>query len=645
MRHLWACCEEGLRKALHNDGAASETDPELLLVRMKSLAVKRRNNLVNVLGLQRMGQERDEGVLSFLARLNGQADLCDLQVTCPAPCGKKVCFKDKFKLLQLVYGLVDKDIQQKVLARGAEQPEGQEMTLAEVVKQVEAMEMGKTARAMVAEGSGGLNRLSDHRRSKEAGKVAKQQPQARGSKECGFCGKKAHDRDVCPAKDTECRKCNRKGHWAPKCRQRNDSKRKPGELKETSGQETDDATVNTFQSVDEDLEDFFGDAMRLSAVPDGGTFHQVPLPVGVAASDGSTFYQDSCGGMVAAFRAQRSVEPLAHHVVDGLGKWRRQRVEPHARVRLRLEVCRSAYSQLELPMPGHTRMTEVSGGLVDTGAQMCIGTMEVAMRMGLMEADLLPVRMQVSVANDAGLRLVGAAFVTLTGRGGVKASVMLYVAKSVTEFFVSKGACRALGIIDDDFPRVGRYQHGEAHGVRRRSISSPPSGTRSRTQVVQQPKPLTSAGGEANTSTGNLGVSGLPRGKLSNDVLVQNVDAVSSYVTGPVQAVHGVPDGGTFHQALDDVRVQDDVQAVHGVSDGGTFHQAPCLVEEAICDGSTFYQDPCCGMVSAFHDQRSVELLAHHVVDELGQWHKQQVEPHARVRLQAEVCRAAYKYH
>ena len=73
--HLWASCTDSLRKALHNEGAAAVTSPSVLLGRIKSLAVRRWNNLVNVLGLQKMGQERDEGVNSYLARLNRQADL------------------------------------------------------------------------------------------------------------------------------------------------------------------------------------------------------------------------------------------------------------------------------------------------------------------------------------------------------------------------------------------------------------------------------------------------------------------------------------------------------------------------------------------------------------------------------------------
>merc|ERR1712082_577945 len=126
VRHLWSACSDGLRRALHNDGAQSESLVAQLLQRVKSLAVKRRNNLVNIMRLQKMGQQREEGVLSFLSRFNRQADLCDLQVACA--CSKSVCFKEKFKTLQLIRGLVDQEIQERVLAAGAALPEGVELS-------------------------------------------------------------------------------------------------------------------------------------------------------------------------------------------------------------------------------------------------------------------------------------------------------------------------------------------------------------------------------------------------------------------------------------------------------------------------------------------------------------------------------------
>ena len=170
IRHLWRVCSDALRQALHNDGAQSETVPDSLLKCIKSLAVKRRNNLVNIMQLQKMGQMRDEGVLAFLSHLNGQADLCDLNVECY--CERSVGFKEKFKTLQLIRGLVDVEIQEKMFAAGAALPEVQELTLSQVVKMVEAAESAKSTRDIVS-GSGGLNRLSDHQKSKHQKKIGK----------------------------------------------------------------------------------------------------------------------------------------------------------------------------------------------------------------------------------------------------------------------------------------------------------------------------------------------------------------------------------------------------------------------------------------------------------------------------------------
>merc|ERR1712082_187787 len=240
VRHLWSACSESLRRALHNDGAREETSVTAVLGRIKSLVVKRRNNLVNVMTMQGMSQDREEGVHAFLARLNGQANLCDLQITCPQPnCQKEVSFKEKFKMLQLVWGLYSKDIQEKVLAAGAALDEGKEMSLSDVIKMVEAMEMGKATQALVS-GSGGACRLSEHQCNKQSGRQQHRAQQsnnsqhsgngARGSsgKSCGFCGCGSHDREKCPAKDIVCHKCKKTGHFRDKCRQKDSGKKVAG---------------------------------------------------------------------------------------------------------------------------------------------------------------------------------------------------------------------------------------------------------------------------------------------------------------------------------------------------------------------------------------------------------------------------------
>ena len=177
--------------------------------------------------LQGLGQEKDEGVHAFLARLNGQAELCDLRVSCPrAGCQEEVSFGEKFKMLHLVRGLYDKEIQERVLAAGAALDEGKEMSLADVLKMVEAAELGKSTHAQISK-AGGLYRMSDHRKKQQGarqGKPGDNNREGQQRDKCGFCGRSSHPREECPAREQECNHCKMKGHFAVKCRKKRDKK-------------------------------------------------------------------------------------------------------------------------------------------------------------------------------------------------------------------------------------------------------------------------------------------------------------------------------------------------------------------------------------------------------------------------------------
>ena len=125
---------------------------------------------------------------------------------------------------------------------------------------------------------------------------------------------------------------------------------------------------------------------------------------------------------------------------------------------------------------------------------------EVMTRMGLREADLLVPAIKVSVANNAGLRMLGAVFAMFSGARGASARQMLYFAEGIDDFYLSKTACRELGAIPEAFPEVGGTRKGVVCSTRRRSSSTPP--------------PLTSAGmgqcegilGSPSSPTGNPSV-------------------------------------------------------------------------------------------------------------------------------------------
>ena len=447
LTQLWSTCSQELRKALHNDGASTEKDLGRLLQRIKSLAVKRSNNLVNILILQGLGQDREETVGAFVARLHGQSDLCDLSVMCS--CKAKVSFKEKFTCLQLVRGLYDPQIQEKVLAAGAALPEGQEMGLTDVVKMVEAAELGKTTHSIISK-TGGISRLSEHQKSKQVGKERKFKNNTKelSKEKCSFCGRDKHPREQCPAKDRSCFKCGGKGHLSSVCRS---EKKKVQGVQETGAEAVvTEAKVNELHAISDE---FVGDCFRLS----------------VAEAELAPEKFDQWMETAAVVAGIGSRKTVPHYVCDSLGQWKPGRVEPSARVHLRARVCEAGYRALGVDRPTSVGTSLV--GLADTGAQMCVAPVSIAQEMNLGSDDLLSPALQVAVADNTGLQLVGATFMTLEG-GGMKTQQMVYFARGVKEFFLSKEACQGLGLVSQGFPRLGEFKP-EVPKYRRRSSSLP----------------------------------------------------------------------------------------------------------------------------------------------------------------------------
>ena len=85
---------------------------------------------------------------------------------------------------------------------------------------------------------------------------------------------------------------------------------------------------------------------------------------------------------------------------------------------------------------------------------MCVADASLAKRMGVPRELLVDPALEITVANNAGLEIVGAGFVTLTTKEGTSTQEMVYFAKGVGEFYLSQDACEGLGIIPKDFPRL-----------------------------------------------------------------------------------------------------------------------------------------------------------------------------------------------
>ncbi len=254
-------------------------------------------------------------------------------------------------------------------------------------------------------------------------------------------------------------------------------------------------------------EEHRGDCLHLSVAEvdsQEGDGHQgwcSPMPTGLSPPKDQ--HLSELAGM--------QVQGVKHMRCDPRGIWITGPVESHGRVQLSVSICEDAYEILDPPRVPPRSSTKVVSVLADTGAQMCVTGIRVALQLGLKSRDLVPCSLKINGANNSGLEILGAMFVTLS-KDGWTTKQMVYVARGVAEFYMSKEACRELGTIGDEFPSVG---------------SSVEPGSRRMGSSSALPPP---------TSLYGLGTKGEPQwgsGKSS----VNDADSVANFVSVPDGAV------------------------------------------------------------------------------------------------------------
>ena len=124
---------------------------------------------------------------------------------------------------------------------------------------------------------------------------------------------------------------------------------------------------------------------------------------------------------------------------------------------------------------------EIQGtGLADTGAQMVVIGPGTIHAMKVKKKDLIPVGMRIKAANMGGLRLLGGLPIIISGidtQGNERETRQLaYIAENVQRIFLSKEACRDLGIISKEFPTIGAHSpsgepSGEADSITKNEIN------------------------------------------------------------------------------------------------------------------------------------------------------------------------------
>ena len=118
---LWGCLSPGMKRAAAGDGLETIDSEVVFLRRIKVLAVKKHNPLVAQVKFLSTGQDRDEPIHSYVARLRGLAAQCNFMVTCPnTECSKETSYADRMISHMMVRGLEDLGVQGKIMTLVAE---------------------------------------------------------------------------------------------------------------------------------------------------------------------------------------------------------------------------------------------------------------------------------------------------------------------------------------------------------------------------------------------------------------------------------------------------------------------------------------------------------------------------------------------
>ena len=114
----------GFSRDLDIIAADDSLDNEILtknqiLNKVEILAVKSNNTLVSQVQFFQMGQKRSELTFNYLARFRGAPASCNFTVKCTS-CKASTSCAEKILSHQLVRGLLDANIQEKILSKAAD---------------------------------------------------------------------------------------------------------------------------------------------------------------------------------------------------------------------------------------------------------------------------------------------------------------------------------------------------------------------------------------------------------------------------------------------------------------------------------------------------------------------------------------------
>ena len=397
---LIECCDDTLRRDLNrvHRGTISTFDEPALLMAMKRLAVIEENILVTRYNLTSMTQDPDEPIRAFAARIQGQAYICNLNVTCPNCKFDQVDFSEEILKGVLTKGLYDEDIRISLLSH-----KDQIVTLEDIIAYVEAKESGKKSASRF---------LTNHTAAVSSRYKSSQRHKLKLEMKCSYCGKdsKLHGssfnerKNKCPAFKHKCNICGVMGHFEVVCRRK-----------------------RLINKVDKDPQ---------------------------TEEESSAVFETSVFDTICTFEHECNTA-LDHYVFDNHQKlWKLQPSDPQPTVQVKISICLDSYEDFKLQAPPAQARSVTA--VADTGCQSCLAGMNLLFLIGLEPRHLLQTSMKMNSVNRQTIVIEGALFLKMSSSESRNnepvTRQIVYFTKQCNKFYLSKDTCIKLGIIDKCFP-------------------------------------------------------------------------------------------------------------------------------------------------------------------------------------------------
>ena len=221
-----------------------------LLAHIKTLAVRTENDTVARDIISKMGQDRDEPVHAYSARLKGQARVCQFTVRCQCSiCPNHdacvgVDYNDIVVRDQVILGCADHEIKLDCLIEM-----GHSASLEEVMAFVESNESGQPSLQQLNGGSVAVAPASSFRKQQRGMFKQRTPPTPLLTLTCTHCGQVGHGSSIdersdnCAAYSQIFTKCGKRGHFAALCRQQSTSGTRHGQRRSQMSPKRENATA------------------------------------------------------------------------------------------------------------------------------------------------------------------------------------------------------------------------------------------------------------------------------------------------------------------------------------------------------------------------------------------------------------------